>query len=62
MKSLKIESIVTSISNVENIDNDIIEIEQPALETREHYNIDHLTSKGMDDLLKLKERLLKSGT
>lgn len=29
---------------------------------RDGYSIDQLTCKGMDDLLKLKERLLKSGS
>ena len=51
-------------SSKELEDNIIIENaykESPEWENRKRYNIDQLTSKGMDDLLKLKEKLLKSG-
>ena len=35
--------------------------EESEWNTRERYNIGHLTKNGMDDLLKLKEKLIRSG-
>ena len=57
MPSKNTEPAVTELKQVISYKNN--EEDRPEWELRKRYNIDQLTSKGMDDLLKLKEKLLK---
>lgn len=62
MKNHKINSVLSE--NPEELQNrptsEFITEESIDWNTRERYNIGHLTKNGIEDLLKLKEKLIKA--